>query len=130
MRSLLIIASALFAFGATMTFESTEANAVVCAKRRRSRRLRRSARRGRRPQACRGLQDRGGERREGSPLHLSPRRPIEDPVTPELPQSGQPFADRTGGLKQADWRPVLTRLGRAGASFPDHFSVAQISGAD
>jgi hypothetical protein len=32
MRYLLIIASALFAFGATMTFESTEANAVVCAK--------------------------------------------------------------------------------------------------
>jgi len=31
MRSLLIIASALFAFGATMTFESSEANAVVCA---------------------------------------------------------------------------------------------------
>ena len=32
MRYLLIIASALFAFGATMTFEPTEANAVVCAK--------------------------------------------------------------------------------------------------
>ena len=32
MRYLLIIASALFAFGTTMTFESTEANAVVCAK--------------------------------------------------------------------------------------------------
>ena len=32
MRYLLIIASALFAFGATMTFESTEANAVVCAR--------------------------------------------------------------------------------------------------
>ena len=31
MRSVLIIASALFAFGATMTFESTKANAVVCA---------------------------------------------------------------------------------------------------
>ena len=31
MRSLLIIASALLAFGATMTFESSEANAVVCA---------------------------------------------------------------------------------------------------
>lgn len=31
MRSLLTIASALFAFGATMTFESTKANAVVCA---------------------------------------------------------------------------------------------------
>lgn len=32
MRSFLIIASALFAFGATMTFESTEASAVVCAR--------------------------------------------------------------------------------------------------
>ena len=32
MRTLLIIASAMFAFGATMTFESTEANAVVCAR--------------------------------------------------------------------------------------------------
>ena len=31
MRSFLIIASALLAFAATMTFESTEANAVVCA---------------------------------------------------------------------------------------------------
>ena len=31
MRSFLIIASALFAFGATMTLESTKANAVVCA---------------------------------------------------------------------------------------------------
>jgi len=32
MRYLLIVASALFAFGTTMTFESTEANAAVCAK--------------------------------------------------------------------------------------------------
>jgi hypothetical protein len=32
MRYFLIIASALFAFGATMTFESTDANAVVCAR--------------------------------------------------------------------------------------------------
>jgi hypothetical protein len=32
MRSLLLIASALLAFGATMTFESTDANAVVCAR--------------------------------------------------------------------------------------------------
>ncbi|MEH2623133.1 hypothetical protein V1292_001188 [Bradyrhizobium sp. AZCC 1719] len=32
MRYLLIIASALFAFGTAMTFESTEANAAVCAK--------------------------------------------------------------------------------------------------
>jgi len=31
MRSFLIIASALFAFGATTTLESTKANAVVCA---------------------------------------------------------------------------------------------------
>jgi hypothetical protein len=31
-RSLLLIASALFAFGATMTFEATDANAVVCAR--------------------------------------------------------------------------------------------------
>jgi hypothetical protein len=31
MRSLLIIATALFAFGATMTFESSEASAAVCA---------------------------------------------------------------------------------------------------
>ena len=31
MRFLLIIASALFAFGATMTLESTTASAVVCA---------------------------------------------------------------------------------------------------
>ena len=31
MRSFLIIASALLAFAATMTFEPTEANAVVCA---------------------------------------------------------------------------------------------------
>ena len=31
MRSFLIIASALLAFGATMTLESTKANAVVCA---------------------------------------------------------------------------------------------------
>jgi len=32
MRYLLIVASAFFAFGATMTFESTEANAAVCAR--------------------------------------------------------------------------------------------------
>ncbi|MGX1318749.1 hypothetical protein AB7M17_002202 [Bradyrhizobium sp. USDA 377] len=32
MRSLLLIASALLAFGATMTFEATDANAVVCAR--------------------------------------------------------------------------------------------------
>ena len=31
MRSLLIIASALFAFATTLTFEPTAANAVVCA---------------------------------------------------------------------------------------------------
>ena len=31
MRSFLIIASALFAFSATMTFDSTRAHAVVCA---------------------------------------------------------------------------------------------------
>ena len=31
MRAFLIVASVLFAFGATMTFESTDANAVVCA---------------------------------------------------------------------------------------------------
>jgi hypothetical protein len=39
--------------------------------RRRSRRLRRAQRRGRRPQTRRGLQDRMGQRRQGSPLHLS-----------------------------------------------------------
>jgi hypothetical protein len=32
MRSFLIIASAVLAFGATMTFESNDANAVVCAR--------------------------------------------------------------------------------------------------
>ncbi|MDA9544507.1 hypothetical protein GPL17_24770 [Bradyrhizobium yuanmingense] len=32
MRSLLLVASALFAFAATMTFEATDANAVVCAR--------------------------------------------------------------------------------------------------
>ncbi|MEH2505483.1 MULTISPECIES: hypothetical protein [unclassified Bradyrhizobium] len=32
MRYLLIIASALFAFGTAMTLESTETNAAVCAK--------------------------------------------------------------------------------------------------
>ncbi|HMM87769.1 hypothetical protein [Bradyrhizobium sp.] len=32
MRYLLIVASALFAFGTAMTFESTDANAVVCAR--------------------------------------------------------------------------------------------------
>jgi len=32
MRSLLLVASALLAFGATMTLESTDANAVVCAR--------------------------------------------------------------------------------------------------
>lgn len=32
MRSLLLVASALLAFGATMTFEATDANAVVCAR--------------------------------------------------------------------------------------------------
>jgi hypothetical protein len=32
MRSFLLIASALLAFGATMTVESTDANAVVCAR--------------------------------------------------------------------------------------------------
>ncbi len=32
MRSLLLIASALLAFGATMTFEASDANAVVCAR--------------------------------------------------------------------------------------------------
>ena len=31
MRSFLLIAAALLAFGATMTFESTDANAAVCA---------------------------------------------------------------------------------------------------
>ena len=32
MRSLLLVASALLAFAATMTFEATDANAVVCAR--------------------------------------------------------------------------------------------------
>jgi len=32
MRSFLLITSALFAFAATMTFESSNANAVVCAR--------------------------------------------------------------------------------------------------
>jgi hypothetical protein len=32
MRSLLLIASALLAFGATMTLEASDANAVVCAR--------------------------------------------------------------------------------------------------
>lgn len=32
MRSLLLVASALLAFGATMTFEARDANAVVCAR--------------------------------------------------------------------------------------------------
>ena len=32
MRSFLLIASAIIAFAATMTFESTDANAVVCAR--------------------------------------------------------------------------------------------------
>jgi len=32
MRSFLLIASAVIAFGATMTFETTDGNAVVCAR--------------------------------------------------------------------------------------------------
>ena len=32
MRSFLLIAAALLSFSATMTFETTEANAVVCAR--------------------------------------------------------------------------------------------------
>jgi hypothetical protein len=32
MRSLLLIAAALLAFGTTLTFESSDANAVVCAR--------------------------------------------------------------------------------------------------
>ena len=32
MRSFLLIASAIIAFAATMTFETTDANAVVCAR--------------------------------------------------------------------------------------------------
>jgi hypothetical protein len=32
MRSFLLIAAAILAFGATMTFEATDANAVVCAR--------------------------------------------------------------------------------------------------
>jgi hypothetical protein len=32
MRSFLLLAAAVLAFGATMTFESTDANAVVCAR--------------------------------------------------------------------------------------------------
>jgi hypothetical protein len=32
MRSFLLLAFAVLAFGATMTFESTDANAVVCAR--------------------------------------------------------------------------------------------------
>ncbi len=32
MRSVLLLAAALLAFGATMTFESTDANAIVCAR--------------------------------------------------------------------------------------------------
>ena len=32
MRAFLLIASALFAFAATMTFESSDANALVCAR--------------------------------------------------------------------------------------------------
>jgi hypothetical protein len=68
MRSFLLMAAAVLSFSATMTFETTEANAVVCA-----------------------------------------REP----------------AGETG-----HWRPVLTRSGPDAASFPDDFSVAQISGAD
>ncbi|WJR78026.1 hypothetical protein [Bradyrhizobium sp. NP1] len=32
MRALLLVAASILAFGATMTFESTDANAVVCAR--------------------------------------------------------------------------------------------------
>jgi len=32
MRSFLLVAAALLAFGATMTFETTDANAVACAR--------------------------------------------------------------------------------------------------
>ena len=32
MRAFLLVASAILAFGATMTFESTDASAVVCAR--------------------------------------------------------------------------------------------------
>ena len=87
MRSLLIIASALFAFGATMTFESSEANAVVCAN-------------GVVRAGCAGAAERTTVR--GQNQQAKPGR----------------------------WRPVLTRSGPEGSSFPDHFSVAQISGAD
>ena len=50
-RLLLLIAAAFIAFGATLTFESTDAGAVVCA-RGLYRRLRRSRRRGRRASMC------------------------------------------------------------------------------
>jgi len=56
MRSFLLIASALLAFAATMTFESNDANAVVCA-RGVVRRLRRAARRGGGAPAGGGLPD-------------------------------------------------------------------------
>jgi len=57
MRSFLLIAVALLAFGATMTFESTDANAVVCA-------------RGVYRAGCAGYRGRGRRARTGPPLPL------------------------------------------------------------
>ena len=77
MRSFLLIAAAALSFSATMTFETTEANAVVCA--RGVVRAGCAGARGavvvRKPvvAVCRG---RGVGRREGSPLRLSPRAPF------------------------------------------------------
>ncbi len=75
MRALLLTASALLAFGATMTFEATDANAVGVRARRLSRRLRRAERGRRGPQAGSGgpLYQGAGERGLREALRLTGR---------------------------------------------------------
>jgi hypothetical protein len=72
MRSFLLIAAAVLSFAATMTFETTDANTVVCARGVYRAGLRRVSRCGRRAQAGgRGLPLGVGGRRESSSLLLT-----------------------------------------------------------
>ena len=115
MRSLLIIASALFAFGATMTFEAgPQPTPLVCADE-----VVRAGCAGaswrivvRKPvKVCKTVR---GQRGEGTPLHLSPQTfSIERLSHAGLPQSGQPFAEqKQGDSKQA----IVSGPGAAGTS--------------
>ena len=111
MRSFLLIAAAALSFSATMTFETTEANAVVCA--RGVVRAGCAGARGavvvRKPAVvCRTVVVNGVS---GSPLHLSPRRFIESRSSRSCRRADNRSRTEPARLKQGHGVRSWTRVG-------------------